>query len=298
MSQESEESLLQHSTHLTSLYHILTTSEILSPTELNRRTGYKLSHEVHNDSVFFTPLFFSRFVRLKKILPSIFLDFEKTLVIYPEYYINEGNSFGPLDGKLGKNKTCKCINTYHHNLNYSNFKPELINAINEPCYNNNIIEKIKTIERDIIPLQLYDTCEGGPEVGIITPTVNFSINNILKYVVVPCRQKITEHTISFINSIPEFTTNTTSNIEKVDNFYNFLKERTEICNGKFIELCDRSKAFNQIDSVVLSTGDRSPEEMSNGGKKTKKYIKKIRKYNKKTKKYNKKSKKSKKTKTF
>ena len=127
MSQEREEDLLKHSTMFNSLYNILNTSELVSRTELNRRSILPLSHEVHNDSIFFSPIFFSRFIKAKDNSPSIFLDFEKTLQIYPEYYINEGNSFEPLDGKKNRYKTCECMDTYHHNLNYNNFFNLLLN---------------------------------------------------------------------------------------------------------------------------------------------------------------------------
>jgi len=224
---------LSHETTFESLLNILNSNQMLSINELKKiYPKFKGSSEDQN-SIFFTPIFNEKFIFEKKMRPTLYLDLEKVLDIYNQYYINSGNSFKPLDGTPDERGNCKCRNTYHNNLDYSIFNG-LENSNMNLCYKNkheifkyffDFQNAESTTMRDVL-----DECDGGPEIAIVTP--NISLNGVIKYVTLPNRNYVINNKyIKFQDVIIEGNDRT----EKINNYFEHCRNITENLGGIFIE---------------------------------------------------------------
>ena len=197
--------LLRHSTYLEALYNILKTGTLLSPSSLGiTGSGYD------QDTIFFTPLTYEYINNDIDKSYSLYLDLDKTISKYDRFFINSGNSFLPLHGKPNKKGNCKCLETYHNNLD-SNKYPD---PISQPCYKsyNDFIELIRSLPQNE---KLFDYCDGGIEFGFITP--NIKLDQILKYVIIPNRKDVNKNT------------------QNIDELYNEIESMVEKFGGVFIE---------------------------------------------------------------
>lgn len=225
---------LSHQTTFKGLLNILNSNQILNINELKKEyPNFKGSSEDSN-SIFFTPIFNEKFIFENKKAPVLYLDLEKILNIYGQYYINSANSFKPLDGTPNRKGSCKCRNTYHNNLDYSIFE-EFENSSANACYKNkdeilqmffNFQNEESTTLNDVL-----NECDGGPEFAIVTP--NISLNGVLKYVVLPNRNYLINN--NFIK-FQDITIEGNGKIEKINNYFDHCKNVTEILGGIFIEL--------------------------------------------------------------
>lgn len=79
-------------------------------------------------------------------------DAQQVMKAFPTFFVNEGNAFGPLDGKPNWiSKTCKCMNTYN---SYGHGEGK--------CKH----ETLRELEELLV--YSFEHCDGGPEFGIFT----------------------------------------------------------------------------------------------------------------------------------
>jgi len=209
--------LLRHDTGvLEFLYSILKDGYIKSPNEL--KIG---SSSEERDAIFFTPVPHNFIYNDNTKSFCLYLDYEKVLINYNSYFINNSNGFKPLTGTYPKrmhNKINRCYKweTYHHNLDPIKYP----NAEHMPCHitYKKMMKIINSLEYD----EFLE--EDGPEIGFMTPKI--SLHYYLKYVVVPDRTILKE---------PRFLKKINKTIDEV---YEEMREITERFGGKFIELAN------------------------------------------------------------
>jgi hypothetical protein len=106
--------------------------------------------------------------------------FTKLITDFPDYFINEGNSFGPLNGSVhsyyGKSqnykKKCMCRQTFR-----------ALGENNMPCSKKSVAEMLDALES--LEAFNYDHCDGGPEIGFHAGNEGIPLKNYLLYVTVP-----------------------------------------------------------------------------------------------------------------
>lgn len=210
--------LLRHDTGvLEFLYSILKDGYIKSPNEL--KIG---SSSEERDAIFFTPVPHNFIYNDNTKSFCLYLDYEKVLINYNSYFINNSNGFKPLTGTYPKRmhkkiNRCHKWETYHHNLDPIKYP----NVEHNPCYKtyNQIMKIINSLNYDEFLEE-----EEGPEIGFMTPKI--SLRHYLKYIIVPDRTTIKE---------PRFLKKINKTIDEV---YEEMREITERVGGKFIELAN------------------------------------------------------------
>ena len=121
---------------------------------------------------------------------GIFLDFESLLSDFPEYFINSGNLYGPGTGKPSKSGKCTCRNTF-----YSDALLKKITPSSNDCYISTKDEMVDILLKNFPKTKnIYDLCEGGPEVGIIPPDGEILLKKYIRHVVFPPKEKLSNYT--------------------------------------------------------------------------------------------------------
>jgi hypothetical protein len=215
--------LLRHDTHvLEYLYYILKDGFIKSPNEL--KLG---SSSEEPDAIFFTPVPHNfiyndntTYYNISSLSFSLYLDYEKVLNHYDSYFINNSNSFKPLNGKYPKRmhtkfNRCHKWETHHHNLDPIKYP----NIEHNPCHRtyNQIMKIINSLKYNE-----FIEDEEGPEIAFMTPRI--SLRHYLKYIIVPDRIIVKD--IRFLKKINK----------TLDEIYDEMREITERFGGKFIEV--------------------------------------------------------------
>jgi hypothetical protein len=93
-------------------------------------------------------------------------DFGKLIKDFPDFFINEGNSFGPLNGENNKRVkgSCVCRKTFNTMNDLSG----------RPCAKKSLDDILKELVFD------FDHCDGGPEIGFKTDEI--PLHKYLQYV--------------------------------------------------------------------------------------------------------------------
>ena len=213
--------LLRHNAWLLRvLYNILKEGYIKSPNEL--KIG---SSSEEPDAIFFSPVphnfIYNDHSDTNGDTFTLYLDYEKVLNHNNSYFINNSYGFKPLSGKYSpimrkKKNRCKGWETYHHNLDPIKYP----NVEHNPCYRT--YKQMMKLLNSLSYKDFIDE-EDGPEIGFITPKI--SLNNYLKYIIVPDRTLLKREKI-FLNSINK----------TIDEVYEEMKEMTKKYGGKFIEV--------------------------------------------------------------
>jgi len=212
--EETKELLIRHYTNLDGLFNILLSGMLLSPERLQKE-----SSGINNNIIFFTPLT-SSIIDFDNNDFSIYLDFHSTIDKYNKFFINSGNQYGPLNGNVNKKNNCLCVETFNNNLEEYGY-PNISNRI---CYRD-----LHTMTNLILSLpqnmDLFEYCDGGPELGIFSPEIE--LNNLLKFTVVKNREKLLYNkNIQHYLRINNLT---------IDTIYDRIKIMTENLGGIFIE---------------------------------------------------------------
>ena len=176
--------LLRHGTDFEALYNILQSGYLASPSHLQTKGS---GHD--NNIIFFTPV--TSDIVQNDDKPSLYLDLNETITKNDSYFINNGNHFLPLDGRPSKTGDCECFETFHNNLDPTKY-PDVSGT---KCYRayDEMIELATSLPQDN---NLFEYCDGGPEVGIFSPTIQ--LDKLLKYVVLPNRRTFS-HNSKFLD---------------------------------------------------------------------------------------------------
>ncbi len=171
-----EKYTLLHSTSIEGLIGILQDGHIKSASALGHRgtlgedNSYIFMTITNGNSELPVPYY-------SKHGPILHFDFQKLITDFPDYFINEGNSYGPLSGNVHPNlkhtrKKCECRQTFH-----------ALGENNMPCSKKSVAEMLDTLEQ--LEAFNYEYCEGGPEIGFHAGNEGIPLENYLLYVTVP-----------------------------------------------------------------------------------------------------------------
>jgi len=94
-------------------------------------------------------------------------DFGKLIKDFPDFFINEGNAFGPLNGENNKRThSCVCKKTFNTMKDLSG----------RPCAKKSLDDILKELVFD------FEHCDGGPEIGFKTDEI--PLHKYLQYVTI------------------------------------------------------------------------------------------------------------------
>jgi hypothetical protein len=147
--------LFYHSTTIEGLYDILTTRQLTTP--LYRKTS---STDSHGTAIYLTPIKPQFLDTLSDVNFTVGLIFSTRILEHPTIFINTRNAYGPLDGQGDREKKCnEC------NMTYQSGKTQ----VDGQCFINSIEEMLQFIDDNFNTktVDIYDVCDGGPELGIV-----------------------------------------------------------------------------------------------------------------------------------
>lgn len=99
-------------------------------------------------------------------------DFKQLIKDFPDFFINEGNAFGPLNGENNKrvakkdSGSCICKKTFN----------TMTDLTNRPCAKQNLNDILKELVFD------FEHCDGGPEIGFKVDEI--PLHKYLQYVTI------------------------------------------------------------------------------------------------------------------
>jgi hypothetical protein len=141
--------MLQHLTTTSNLLKILASGKLLSPQKLGLKPP--IWNKDYGTYVFLTPSTTTEFRRSKDDT-ILHLDAKGLMAKYPRFFINNGNSFRPLNGQMKpytrKNGDCGCNWTYN-----------TLTSVEGPCVKKTLKEIESVLQYDM------NVCDGGPEIG-------------------------------------------------------------------------------------------------------------------------------------
>lgn len=192
--------LLRHGTYFEALYKILESGYLASPAHLKIKGS---GHD--NNAIFFTPVT-TEFVDNDDQI-SLYLDLNGTISNYDSFFINNGNHYSPLDGRPDKTGDCDCLETFHNNLDQTKY-PDISET---KCYRtyDEMIELVTSLPQD---RNLFEYCDGGPEMGVFSPTIE--LDKLLKYVILPNRRTLL-HETKFLKEINKTMDESFEDLEKM-----------------------------------------------------------------------------------
>ena len=114
--------------------------------------------------IYFTPVT-KDFIENYPHKNAIILDFDKTISKYDKFFINTSNAFGPMSG-LGDNKECTTCSYTYRSPNFPRNNSDKRNCVLETL--EDILDKVVSFPQNE---QIYDDCDGGPEIGFLTDRI-------------------------------------------------------------------------------------------------------------------------------
>lgn len=185
---------LLHSTDFVGLYNIINEGKMKTA----NRLGIRGTTGENKDIIYFTPISSEYVEQLQlDIKPNRFLIILKPNILntYNKFFINAANAFGPLSGKSRKGN-CTCKYTFYSDEFKRDFEPA-----SKDCFIEGIEDMNKILSEEFPPTNnIYDYCDGGPEVGIFPPDGEINILPYIYKIIYPSKDKLSAYYKSRIES--------------------------------------------------------------------------------------------------